>query len=197
MRSITHTFRNRYWIEENLPINMEEIITKHLPLEIIPEPGILENYDIDAFLTSDLSGIVVDLDQYMFGDEKTSNRLRFSFAHEIGHYVLHRSIFENFSPENEEDYIDFYKNFPETDYSQFEWQANEFAGSLLVPRHILVKITDDKIQEKRQAGFSELLQKYPEDILERLSGELCKPFGVSHHVIELRLKVEGLWPPQK
>jgi hypothetical protein len=50
---------------------------------------------MDAYLKMDLTGIVVDHDFYM--NEKFFNRMRFSFAHELGHYFLHQDIFATFN----------------------------------------------------------------------------------------------------
>lgn len=48
--------------------------------------NLFSEIDMDAYLKRDLSGIVVDYDLYM--EEKSSNRMRFSFAHELGHFFL-------------------------------------------------------------------------------------------------------------
>jgi len=61
-------------------------------LSIEPIHSLLDDLDVDAFLKLDLSGIVVDYDCFM--QERFQNRIRFSFAHEIGHFVLHKDIYK-------------------------------------------------------------------------------------------------------
>lgn len=78
--------------------------------------------------------VLFDIEQYMDVQCRYENRLRFSFAHEIGHYMLHGYIYETFEIDTPQEYLNFVMNFPENEYKSFEWQANEFAGSLLVHR---------------------------------------------------------------
>jgi len=73
-------------------VNVEHIIEHSLGLDIIPVHGIRKFEKIDAYLKSDRSAIVVDIEQYMDVQNRYENRLRFSFAHEIGHYVLHEYV---------------------------------------------------------------------------------------------------------
>jgi len=56
---------------------------------------LFEKYDCDAALMHDFSGIYVDAEAYIIwekGPRWKQRRLRFSVAHELGHYVLHREI---------------------------------------------------------------------------------------------------------
>ena len=57
----------------------------------------------------------------------------FSFSHELGHFFLHKELYIKFGISSPEDWKDFILNVPENEYRSFEWQANEFAGRLLVP----------------------------------------------------------------
>jgi hypothetical protein len=64
----------------------------------------IEKYDADAALMHDFSGLYVDAEAYILwekGPRWKQRRLRFSAAHELGHYILHREIaakvtFKNF-----------------------------------------------------------------------------------------------------
>lgn len=87
-----HSFREKYWPENTLPVDMEKIVEQRLRLSIEPIHSLLDDLDVDAFLKLDLSGIVVDYDCFM--QERFQNRIRFSFAHEVGHFVLHKDIYE-------------------------------------------------------------------------------------------------------
>lgn len=183
-------FYNQHWKNNDLPVDIELIIEK-LGLEIIPMEN-LEN--IDAYLSINNKSIFVKYKTYI--DERYENRLRFSYAHEIGHLVLHKDIIVKMNFNSAEEYYEFITNFPESDYRFFEYQANEFAGRLLVPYNRLVeeinKINNMIIKHNKQ----ELLQKDPDQMLEVVSPTLCKPFGVSEDVIKKRVDREKLWPPK-
>ena len=105
IRNKADDFRNEYWKSEVLPVDIERIIENDLKLSIIPEHNIRKLMQIDSFLQSDLNGIVVDFDYYM--NTRYDNRIRFSFAHEVGHFVLHRYIYNRFNFKSRTEYMDF------------------------------------------------------------------------------------------
>lgn len=141
----------------------------------------------------DLTAIVVDYDFYM--NEKHANRIRFSFAHELGHFFLHKEIFAAFDLVDPASWKNFILNVSESEYSNFEWQANEFAGRLLVPHSELVSAIDQSAAIIKENNLTEFLANDPDAVLSRVSPMICKPFGVSADVIKRRVEREGLWPP--
>ena len=185
--------REKYWPENNLPVDTEKIVEFRLRLNIEPIHNLLSTIDIDAYLKTDLNGIVVDYDCYM--NEKFANRMRFSFAHELGHYFLHRDIYTSLVIMSPEEWKDFILNLPENEYRSFEWQANEFAGRLLVPYANLAEEVGKACELIRKNNLATFLTTDSDAVLSRISPTLCKPFGVSTDVIEIRVKREGLWPP--
>jgi hypothetical protein len=187
-------FRNEFWPESTLPVDIERIVEKRLKLNIEPERGLLSEIDIDAYLRIDLTGIVVDYDCYM--KEKYMNRLRFSFAHELGHLFLHKDIYSTFSIDDPSAWKDFMLNIPDREYGFFEYQANEFAGRTLVPRGRLLAEMKICLQKVQEAGMPDLVATDPGAVLSRISSTLCRPFGVSYKVIERRVEREKLWPPK-
>ncbi len=187
-------FRNEQWSENTLPIDIEKIVENCLGLNIEPERGLYNEYDIDAYLRTDLTGIVVDYTQYM--DERFINRLRFSFAHELGHLFLHKEIYATFGIQDTNSWKHFMQNIPEKEYNFFEYQANEFAGRVLVPKERLIQELEKCLTLLKKAGQLELLATDPNAVLARFSPMLCKPFGVSDQVVERRVDREGLWPPR-
>ena len=193
--NIAEEIRAKYWPEGNLPVNMEEIIEIRLGLNIEPNHGLFRLIDMDAYLKMDLSGIVIDNDCYM--NEKFSNRLRFSLAHELGHYFLHRGIYSKLTFNSSEEWKDFVINSPENEYANFEWQANEFAGRFLVPLDVLkAKIAEVSESLKKIKNIKSYLAEDPDAVLSSVSPYIRKPFGVSEEVIERRVKrEEKLWPP--
>lgn len=115
---------------------IRSMVNKTLGKEIIMPvdiEGILtDKYSFDV-LRIDLKGnicAVVDLDDRVIGLNKDHHihRQRFTLAHELGHYLLcHKER------KKEELVI----NLNDTD--QYEWEANIFAGELLVPLQIAKK----------------------------------------------------------
>ena len=81
------------------------------------------------------------------------------------------------------------------EYRNFEWQANEFAGRLLVPRERLIVEVKKIYKIIEDSGIQQYLADDPGAVLSRVSPVHCKPFGVSENVIEIRVEREDLWPP--
>lgn len=98
--------RDAYWPEGTLPIGTEKIVEFRLKLDIEPVRYLLATIDMDAYLTMDMTGIVVDYDCYM--NARFANRMRFSFAHELGHFFLHREIFSILNPNSPEEWKDLF-----------------------------------------------------------------------------------------
>lgn len=79
------SFLNRHHSDRSLPVPIEEILDLKLGIDIIPIPGLFNLHNIDAFLSSDLTGLYIDHDHL----EYRYSRARYSLAHEAGHLILH------------------------------------------------------------------------------------------------------------
>ncbi len=191
---VAENFRAKFWPESTLPVDIESIVEKRLKLNIEPEHDLLSDCDIDAYLQIDLTGIVVDNTRYM--DERFSNRLRFSFAHELGHLFLHKEIYKTFAIKEPSDWKEFMLNISEREYKFFEYQANEFAGRVLVPRDRLLSELEICLNKIQKIGMLDYLASDPGIVLSSISTALCKPFGISDQVIERRVEREEIWPPK-
>ncbi len=186
---IADDFFQKYWAKNELPVDVELIIEK-LGLEIIP----IEYLDkIDAYLDIQMKSIIIKNEWYK--DERYENRLRFTFAHELGHYVLHKNIIEKMNFKSLEEYLYFTDNLPNEEHGSFEYQANEFAGRLLVPYAQLKTEVEQIHRILEKENLLNMLKKDPDQMLSAVSPKLCKPFGVSEDAIEIRVKRENLWPP--
>jgi hypothetical protein len=186
--------RTTYLPNSGIPVDSQYIAEISLRLDIDPLKGLFAEFEIDAWLKHDLSGMIVDHDRYM--DERFNNRLRFSFAHELGHYFLHRTLLKNLNFTCFPEWKEFILTLPEKEYKSFEWQANEFAGRLVVPLPAL-KIHFNAVCKKirEENSLLAILAKDPDLVLSSVSPTLCRPFGISDEVIETRVQREGLWPP--
>jgi len=191
---IVDEFILQYWPEEIIPVNIEKIIENDIGLNIIPKHGLMPEYNIKAYLTRELDSIVIDYDYYE--EDRYQNWSRFSLAHELGHFVLHKDIYANLPISSPDEWKEFSKEIPEKIYSDFEWQANEFAGRLLVPRSQLIKEIERVYKEIEVKEILYYLENDSDAVLWRISPALCKPFCISEDVIEKRVKREKLWPPE-
>lgn len=89
------------------------------------------------------------------------NRQRFTLAHELAHYVLHKSESESFT-----DTV-FFRG---ASVNNFEYAANEFAAKLLMP--------EDKVREVVRSGINNIKA-------------LAEAFGVSVAAMLYRVKQLG------
>ncbi len=163
-------FRTKYWPEITLPIDTEKVVEKRLRLNIEPKLGLFPELGIDAFPRTDLTGIVVDQESFL--DDKFANRLRFSFAHELGHFYLHQGIYKGFEISTVLEWKTYMTSIPEKEYRFLEYQANEFAGRLLVPRDRLIEDLDICVKQIISSDLMEYLVKDPEAVLSRISPAL-------------------------
>jgi len=100
-----------------VPVPIIEIVELELGIQPIPKAGLKRGIDIDGFLTKDLKNICVDLDVYV--DERQINRLRFTYAHEIGHLILHEKEIRQCDFHTPEDWIHFHEDFLKDDLNWF------------------------------------------------------------------------------
>jgi Zn-dependent peptidase ImmA (M78 family) len=189
VRERAEEFRSRY-VEpvDRLPVPIVEIVELKLELSPIPIYRLLEEIDIDGFLTKDLKSICVDQDVYE--NPRKENRLRFTFAHEAGHLVLHRKEIQLCRFRTPAEWIHFREDFEEDDLGWFELQAYEFAGRLLVPRNPMIQ--EIEMLSKKIQAYKKLAAGNEEQIVQAVSRLICKKFGVSAEVISRRIKSEKI-----
>ncbi len=162
-----------------------------LSLDIVPMTSLRQDADIDALLLSDWQTIVVDQGFYM--DDRYQNRIRFSVAHELGHFVMHKEAFDRIPRASAEEWIAFVRDMPEREYSFLESHAYEFAGRFLVPPAQLGEELDAAIELAERSGLRrDQLQE--DSHMQYLAKPIARRFEVSSSVIERRLIKEKLWP---
>lgn len=195
IRQKAEEFRQRYVFPiERVPVPIEEII--EFSLDITPEPvnNLKRDIDVDGFLSRDLKTIVVDNDVY--SDSRYEKRLRFTYAHEIGHLVLHKEDIQSCEFRSTQDWLRFREDMSEEDLGWFEQQAYEFAGRLLVPKKILIQALEE--QRLKIEKFKEQFDNDSDDLLiTAISKVICDNFGVSDGVLYRRIKYEKIWETMK
>lgn len=126
------------------------------------------NIDIQSIeMEDDLSGILLKdkkSDRWVIqvNKEHHPNRQRYTIAHELGHFCLHRHLKQIFK-----DQI-FFRG---TESSPEEWQANEFASAILMP--------EDKFRKMVKEGVTDI-------------EELARKFEVSTLALRIRAKNLGM-----
>jgi Zn-dependent peptidase ImmA (M78 family) len=187
IRQRADNFREQHW-GNKLPIDVEIIAERNLQLLIIPIPDLRYRAHTEAFLSGDLKEIVYD-------PQTSEVRTRFSIAHEIGHFVLHREIVKKLRPNSYEDWKEIQQTIPDGFWGRVEYQAREFAGRLLVPRSLLVEELRviRPLIEQAKTKVSDLEESA---IKEYISPKLAKRFFVSYEVIKRRLDAENISPIQ-
>lgn len=189
IRKKADEFRREYVEPINkIPVPIIEIVELILKIQPIPIPNLMRRIDIDGFLTNDLKNICIDYDIYM--DERQVNRLRFTYAHEVGHLVLHEEEIKQCDFRTQEDWIHFHEDFWEVEEGWFESQGREFAGRLLVPKEELIKEIESRRDEIKE--FKSLVEDGEEDLIEAIAGVICNKFKVSRGVIQRRIRNEKL-----
>jgi hypothetical protein len=176
------------------PIDVIYIAEVVLKLSVVPVANLFADQHIDAALLPDLSGVYVDEDAYMSwerGVPWVEQRLRFSFAHELGHYILHRG---EIAASHFESTVAFKQWASQrANYESAEYQADEFAGRFLVPTDILLAEYDLHCGAiaKTQPAWREI-----EGTRQFIAKKIAPRFGVNHQVIEVRMDREGIWPAE-
>lgn len=176
-------FRKKFW-GDIIPVNIEYILEEKLSIEIIPLPGLKQWCNTDAFISLNWQSVYIDNKKYM--DDSYYNRLRFSIAHEVGHMVLHKDLYNRLNIKTHEDFSRFLFEVPGKQYGYLETQANKFAGYFLIPRDILY-FERNKAIDKHQ----EIINFDSKQVNGYLALPLSKKFGVSAEAMEIAL-VSGL-----
>ena len=121
--------------EDRTPIDVFTFFEIDLGLDPIPFDDLTAKYRVEAAIKADFTGIYLDAEQYSLmekGPDWKLNRLRFSVAHELGHYFLHRDLPQKDNFAALPDFARWNENYGGKKYA-VEQDANEFAGRLLVP----------------------------------------------------------------
>ena len=162
MTSPTNTFRSVLDAQTEIPVDLDKL-ARTLGLSVVRKP-----------MPDDISGEITRFgeDSYIIAINSTHpmTRQRFTLAHELGHYVLHRYLLGNGVTDNKA-----YRAVPGGPHSNpnitngEETEANRFAASLLMP--------DPSVQRLKAAGLT------PEQMAEK--------FQVSISTMRIRLGLKG------
>jgi len=184
-------FRNQYERAQRIPVDILDLTEFDLGLELIPFEGLKRELgDVEAIISGDMLSIHVDKTNFI--DPRYINRLRFSVAHELGHYILHQDIYADQNFDNVDDWKKWIGLIPEREYSIIESQAYEFAGRLLVNK--------DRLRsewQKQKSKISDSIDLDNPELTDQIRASISVPiarvFVVSEAVITRRLRNEGIF----
>jgi Zn-dependent peptidase ImmA (M78 family) len=179
--------------DDAIPIDVFCFAEIDLRLDPIPFDDLLAKYRVEAAIKADFTGIYLDAEQYKLmerGPEWKLNRLRFSVAHELAHFFLHRDIPQAEHFASLPDFARWTQDYGGRKYTA-EQEANEFAGRLLVPKPRLQACFDEFAARAKDlfpnfTASGQMRDQFAERIGPR--------FGVNSQVIAVRLDRDCLWP---
>ncbi len=171
------------------PLDIEGIIEFDLDIEIRFCYGVHDDFGSPAQICpgNEMPIIIVDYDQY----RANSPYYRYSLAHEIGHYILHKNWLNEVW--KQVDSIETWKKIiteiPHEDYEWFEGQAEEFASFLLAPEAVFEPFIETQLKKLNETNR----KLNPEDILPYLAVPVSKHFGMSNSAAQARIRKSGKW----
>ena len=183
---VVESVRAKYPVCRIIPVDVLVLAEFDLNLNFEFKP--IADLGQDACLLQDFSGIVFDVDAF---DARNANRVRFSVAHELGHLYLHRDLYGKVAFETVQEWIDFIDHVSADQYQRIEWQADEFAGQLLMPPRELAAALDETVADAAREG---VLPLGPDVVLDFCCQAMHRDFGVSRQAMGTRLRRSKLWP---
>jgi Zn-dependent peptidase ImmA (M78 family) len=186
LRPIAANFLEKYNSPHQIPVPIEWIIDNKFTIDIVPTPGLHQNFDIDSFITSDFTAIHVDSFVY----ESRPGRYHFSLAHELSHFLVHQDVFAQLSFSTTAEWKSVVKSIPERDYGLLEFQANSLAGLILVPPADLESRFRSAVQLAQDNGIS--IDDPSGAVIPYIEEYVSADFEVSSAVIHRRLEFDKL-----
>jgi len=125
-----------------------------------------------------------------------SPRFRWTLCHEIGHLVLHRKLDPKSISRDAAQLVDtrtelrFIRSARWSELEWIEWQANQFASGMLLPRpivHVAVATIQQELEIRRPGSI--YLDDQPRNIRDYISvlNHVSKRLNVSRTVLRIRL----------
>lgn len=219
----TSSFKCRYLYKHQIKSLTEELIQKHygdltptaLPIEVdyileeegftLKPTGLILEDKVYAQLAIDGNSVYVRESDYSGDIVWRFRLLRFALGHELGHAIMHRYLVDGlrnkFEQSSAPDPIEAFihmtqESLSHEEYAGFEWQANFFAGNLLVPDSMLNHLFDELINqysegEKIGMALCSLEEIY--SLNQKLFSDLAEYFDVNPYTVFVRVSQEGLW----
>jgi IrrE N-terminal-like domain len=179
--------------DDQIPIDVFTFLEIDLGLDPIPFDDLCAKYRVEAAIKADFTGIYLDAEQYKLMEKVPGwklSRLRFTVAHELAHFFLHKTIPQAASFASLPDFARWNENYGGHKYT-IEQEANEFAGRLLVPESRL-RACFDEYAPQMEALFPNFIANG--QVRDNFAAKIAPRFGVNAPVIAVRLDRDALWP---
>ena len=179
--------------EDRTPIDIFTFFEVDLGLDPIPFDDLTAKYRVEAAITADFTGIYLDAEQYQLmerGPDWKLNRLRFTVAHELAHYFLHRDVPQPEHFASLPAFARWTQNYGGRKYT-LEQEANEFAGRLLVPGARL-RAAFDEFAAEAERLMPNFMQS--NSLRDQFAERVAPRFGINAQVIAIRLDRDDIWP---
>lgn len=176
---VSKILSNHYPSGIRLSIDIDALVEgSGLVDDIVPIELLKDNFKVIATLyqkTNNRFAIIVDEDLFVRNTARTS----FSIAHEFGHIILHRTIYQNCKTVNE---VITLNQRIKGHYRRIETEADYFAGSILIPMRTIVEGTAELYE-----GLVKLWGYDMQVIPEKLCAHLAEVYQVTFQSMSIRL----------
>lgn len=135
-------FLKQYHGSDTTPIPIEEIAELQLGITVIPVPSLQTTFGHESFISSDFKHIIMDNAIYVGQPDRT----RFTYAHELGHFILHKEIYGENKITSIDEFLKFHNALSSADLKNLHVQANSFAGKVLLPKTHMDELVDGILQ---------------------------------------------------
>ncbi len=97
--------------------------------------------------------------------------------------------------ESDDEWLKYHRDVPEAAVGMAEWQADQFAGLVLVPPARLSEVTPPHFREvaRRIREEGQEIDLTCDPVWSVIANRVAKPFEVSAQTAEICLKRDGLW----
>lgn len=167
--------------DDEIPFPADRVIESTFGVDIVPIRGLAEVISpAKAFLSAQGRQLTVDESHMM----REGGPFRFTVAHELGHLVLHGEILSAARYNTSDQYMRFLASMSDDARSSMEWQANEFAGVLVMPERHLRSALEAGAQKVREFGCTDVaLIRSLWGYIEQHAAEIL---GVSAFAVKIR-----------
>jgi len=188
----------RHW-NGQLPVDVDYIIESQFDIQLFPIPDMKRLTGFEAAIDPMRDQIYYD----PRSQDVNSLRLNFSIAHEFGHFLLHKDVFEWLRTRRDNEYPEWVKTTREFsalfESDRIEREANSFAGRLLVPyKHLSEKLSEFKSRNPQYAQAEKMIKEEGRPMADALRNyvarDIHQAFRVSVQCVEYRLRTSGLIP---
>lgn len=140
---LANNFLSTYNSSSIIPVPIEDIVELSLGITVIPVPNLKRAFTFESFISSDFKNIIID--GYIY--DTYEDRTRFTYAHELAHFILHKDFYKSQDFSNIQEYLEHQNSQSDQLLKRIESQAYLMAGYLLMPQTEFREIVDRMIKE--------------------------------------------------